>query len=995
MKYYLALLVGLCFSLTSYYQSYLYQSGPQQSVDRQLDLMDKQLFSASLYDAERLLAELSTGPLAQASELNWAISALQLGRPDGVGAMQAYLTDHKGHPSTAIAASLLGDHFFYKKNYTEAIAAYALVPSRMLRTELRAEVLFKLGYSHFLLSNYLRAAQYLDQVKTLPLPIAADALYYSGYIALEQGNIDQSIKDLSEAEKSPFYGAKVPFLLTGLYYQQGDYAKAIAYASPLLASGQPLEQKELIHLYLAEAHYASKDFLKASLQYEAFVLSKQGDLSREEAYKAGISFFEVKDYAKATDYLKVAASGVVVDPIGQAASYYLGHAYVQVANYPFAATSFQTAAGATFHPQLQEESLFNLAKIQLQRGNFQLGVNSLDSYLDTYPKGKNFSDAEALLSDALINSTDYLRAMEQMDKLRSKSPRIQQAYQKVAYFQAMMYYRDKKYEQALSMLFKSQSYPSSKDLLAETHFWQGEIYSVQGALADAKLAYTAALKDALGTSSIALKAQYGLGYAHFNTQVYDKAADNFQAYLDGLGSKKSQNGEDALLRLGDCQYVQKKFDQAAATFLQAIEEGNAASDYAHFQLAVVYNYQNKNEAAQEKLSQLIQSFPNSIYLEEALYQRGQVYLEELRYPEATKAFSELIASKPNSPFLPFALEGRAVANFSQQRYSETVADYKLILDNHPSSDNAETALKGLQEALSLQDNSEEFGEYLQAYKKANPDAGTVQALEYESATSLYLAKKFQQSAKAFENFLRAYPESGQKNEALYFAADSYLQMGEESKSRDLFILLEKQPPSPYRVKALQQLGKMELAKGNFSEALVYLVPIVQQTRSRLEEADVIQGILAAHFGLGNHAEVINSADQLIALGDVKPGMVPKARLAKGKSQRALGKNAEAEDSYGFLIQEYTTEEAAEALLLLAQRFQEKGDFVGSNELIFDYSEGFSGFDYWYGHLFLLLADNYIQLNEEFQAKATLQSILDQSTNAAVKEKAAAVLKTLN
>jgi tetratricopeptide (TPR) repeat protein len=197
------------------------------------------------------------------------------------------------------------------------------------------------------------------------------------------------------------------------------------------------------------------------------------------------------------------------------------------------------------------------------------------------------------------------------------------------------------------------------------------------------------------------------------------------------------------------------------------------------------------------------------------------------------------------------------------------------------------------------------------------------------------------------------------------------------------------------VKALQQLGKLALAKGNFSEVLSYLEPIAQQTRSKLEEAEVIQGIMNAHFGLKNYAKAITSADQLIALGDVMPGMLPKARLVKGKSQRALGQNKEAEDSFGFLIQEYTTEEAAEALLLLAQRYQEKGDFVGSNELIFDYSEGFAGFDYWYGSLFLLLADNYIQLGEEFQAKATLQSILDQSTNAAVKEKAAAVLKTLN
>ena len=993
MKYYLVLLVSLCTSVTAFSQSSIYQTGAQQSMDRQLDLMDKHLFSASLYDSERLLSQMLTPEQAQAATLNRAISALQLERPDGVGGIQSYLAAHEGHPSVAVAAILLGNHFFYKNKYTDAIAAYALVPIRLMQPEPGAEVLFKLGYSHFQLKNYQQATQYFDQVKSLGLPISADALYYSGYIAMEQGNMDQAIKELTAAEQTSFYAAKVPYLLTGLYYQQGSYAKAIAYASPLLASGQSLDQKETIHLYLAEAYYLSKDFLKASQQYDAFILAKQGELSLEEMYKAGISFFEVAQYARATDYLKVAASGV--DPIAQAASYFLGHAYLKLANYPFAATSFQAAASSSFNPQIQEEAVFNLAKTQFQRGSFQLGINSLDGYLDTYPNGKNYIEAETLLSDALINSTDYLRAMEQMDQLRSKSAGIQQAYQKVAYFQAISYYRDKKYEQALSLLTKSQRYPASKDLLAETYFWQGEIYSVQGAFEKAIESYSEALKGISQTSLNFLKAQYGLGYAFFNTRDYGKAAENFQAYLDKLGNTKAQNGEDALLRLGDCQYVQKKFDLAATTFLQAIKEGNTGADYAHFQLAMVYNYQNKNEEALEKLAQLIQSFPTSLYLEDALYQRGQVYLEELRYSEAANAFSELITSKPNSPFLPFALEGRAVANFSQQRYTETVADYKLILDNHPAADNAETALKGLQEALALQENSEEFGEYLQAYKNANPGIGTIESLEYESAKNLYLAKKFEQAAKALENYLRGYPESGQKSEALYFAADSYGQVGEQSKAISLFKLLEQEPPSPYRIRASQQLGKIELANENFNEALRYLVPIAQQTRSQLEEADVLNGIMAAHFGLANYDQAITYAEQLIALGGIVPAIVPRALLVKGKSQRSLGQHSEAEDSFGFLIQEYVSEEAAEALFLQALRYQEKGDFVGSNELIFDYSEGFSAFDYWYGSLFLLLADNYIKLGETFQAKATLQSILEQSTNAVVKEKAADKLKNLN
>ena len=993
MKYYLVLLAGLGFTLESFSQSSLYQTSPQPVLDRAAILYDQQAFAASFYDNTQLLAKDLTGSQKKQAALQQALSALQMDRPDGLGLVKQFVQDYAGEPSVAHAAIALGDYYFYKKRYAEAIAGYVLAPLGLVNRELRADVTFKLGYSFFQQKEYAKAAIYLDQVKNGSTPVESDALYYSGYIAMEQGNTPQAIQELQLASKSPFYATKVPFLLTSLYYQEGKYADAIAYAAPLLASKTALDQKESIHLYLAEAYYASKDFANAAQQYEAFSSFQKGELSTKENYKAGISFFETKTYPKASEYLKLAALG---EPdVAQAASYYLGHAYVQQGNFPFALTSFQVAAASSVDLGIQEEALFNLAKINLQRGNFQVAVNSLDEYLTNYPRGTRATEVETLLSDALLNSSDYLRVLDQLDRLKSKSPRIQEAYQKVAFYQAMIYYRDQKLEQAIAYLTKSQVFPSDKNLLGETYFWKGEIYSAQDELGQAIPAYQNALKQISSTSEYALKASYGLGYAYFNAQEYGSAEVQFEAYRTTQRNKREPSYQDALLRLGDCYFVQKKFPEAEKTFSQAIEAEIEGQDYAHLQLAVVTNYQGKNQQAIEQLNLLISNFPSSAYVEDAFYQKGQLYLEEMRYEEAITAFSELISTRSNSPFMPFALEGRAVANYSLQRYSQTIADYKVILEDHPLAENSEAALKGLQETLAVQEKSEEFGEYLQSYKKANPDAGSVQSLEYEAAKNLYLDQKYAQAAKALENYLRAYPESGQKSEALYFAGDSYKQIGEVSKARELFKLLEQQAPSPYRVKALQQLGKIELEGKNFAEALRYLEPIAQQTRTQVEEVEVMLGILDAHFGLGNYSQAIGAAEKLIALGDILPGTTPKALLIKGKSQRALNQNSEAEDSFGLLLQEYTTVEAAEALLLLALRYQEKGDYVGSNELIFDYSESFSAYDYWYGSMFLLLAENYIQLGEVFQAKATLQSILDQSTDATVKEKAASTLKSLN
>lgn len=992
MKYFLVLLAGLGFTLESFSQSSLYQSSAQLGLDRAAHLYEQQLFAASLYYNTKLLTTGLDFSQQKQAELQRALAAIQLDRPDGLGLVKKFIQEYEGQPAVATAAIFLGNYYFFKNRYPEAIEAYALAPIGLVNKNSRADVAFKQGYSYFQLKDYAAAASYLDQVKELTIPLAADALYYSGYIAMEQGNNQQAIRELQLAAKSEFYSSKVPYLLTSLYYKEGNYAEAIGYATPLINSGKSFDQQETIHLFLAESHYALKEFRNAADQYNSFISFKKGELTKEEYYKAGISFFETKSYQKAGEFLKVAALG---NPdIAQAASYYLGHTYVQQGNFAYALTSFQVASASSIDPGIQEEALFNLAKINLQRGNFQLAVNTLDDYLNSYPQGKRFGEVETLLSDALLNSSDYLRVMEQLDKLKSKSPRLQQAYQKVAYYQALIYYRDQKFEQALSYFTKSQNYPADRSLLAESYFWKGEIYSAQDAFVEAIDSYKLAIKQTSSSDPYFLKATYGLGYAYFNSQAYESAEQQFQTYRNSQRNKNEAAFQDALLRLGDCYFAQKKFAQAEATFSEAIDQKVVGQDYAHLQLAVVTNYQGKNQAAVEQLNLLLSNFPTSVYLEDAFFQKGQIYLEELRYEEAITAFSELIRERPNSPFLPYALEGRAVANYSMQRFSQTQSDYKKILEEHPLAENSEAALKGLQEALTVQDKAGEFGEYLQTYKNTNPNTGSVQTLEYESAKSLYLSQKFPQAAKALDSYLRAYPESAQKNEALYFAADAYKQAGDVERAFDLFKLMEQQPASPYRVKSLQQLGNIALAREDFSEALRYFTSIVGQSRSPLDEAEVTQGMMNSYFSLEDYQKAISAANQLLAQVELIPGSVAEALLVKGKSQRYLGQNSEAEDSFGLLIQESTTEEAAEALYLLALQYQEKGDFKGSNELVFDYSTPFSDFDYWYGSMFLLLADNYLKLGEVFQAKATLQSVIDQSTDATVKEKAVATLKSL-
>ena len=93
MKHYLVLLACLGIGVEAFSQSTLYQTSPQQVLDHQLELFDKQLFSATLYDNSRLLNQNLTGEQQKSVELHRAMAALQLESPDGPGLMKSYILD--------------------------------------------------------------------------------------------------------------------------------------------------------------------------------------------------------------------------------------------------------------------------------------------------------------------------------------------------------------------------------------------------------------------------------------------------------------------------------------------------------------------------------------------------------------------------------------------------------------------------------------------------------------------------------------------------------------------------------------------------------------------------------------------------------------------------------------------------------------------------------------------------------------------------------------
>jgi TolA-binding protein len=102
---------------------------------------------------------------------------------------------------------------------------------------------------------------------------------------------------------------------------------------------------------------------------------------------------------------------------------------------------------------------------------------------------------------------------------------------------------------------------------------------------------------------------------------------------------------------------------------------------------------------------------------------------------------------------------------------------------------------------------------------------------------------------------------------------------------------------------------------------------------------------------------------------------------------ARGDLESAKDEFLNTLNAARDENGAEAKYLLGKLFYDQKEYQRSIETLISLNKDFSEYEDWVGKSYLLLADNYLALNNVFQAKGTLQSLVDQFPLQNVKEAA--------
>ena len=999
---FLTLLIGWLPALTALAQRTQSHAEPDYHYRNGLELFEKANYAASRYEFRQYLEPrrgdgsqtlLNTGDQnAVDAEYYIALTSLYVDEPGAELLVDRFVKNHSQHPKAGQLYGDLGTYYYNRQDYTKAIDFLEKAVAQGGSNSQQTGFKYQLALSYYNTQNLQQALPLLNQVKLDPNSTDAPAAsYYAGVINFRNRNFGEAVSDFRRVENNPTYQAQVPAWIAQALYRQNKFDELLAYTEPLLRRNNGAGMSE-VALFTAEVLYQQNQFAKAIPYYQQYIKLAGAKAPAAVKFRYGQSLFRTAAYAEAIEQLKTVAGGK--DTTAQYAAYTLGVSYLQTQNPAYALNAFDQAGRLSFNPAIQEESKFNHAKLQLDQNNGADAVKELTAFLKQYPSSKFENEANELVSEAYFASNNYPAAIAYIEGLKRRTPRINATYQRLTYNQGVNDFNAERYQQAVANLDKSLKFPTDNELQQAAQFWKAEAYSAGKQYDTAIPLYASIAKS--GAGNYPTRSLYALGYAYYNKKDYTRALPYFRDFVNqGASIPDKAQLQDATIRLADVYFVNKQYENAIRAYDQAIAQNAPDKDYAAYQKAVILSYVGRDAEAKAQFDAVQRQFPESRFVDESLLQRANVDFEKGDYAASIQGFTKLIQDKPKSTLVPAALLKRAIAYGNLQQYDPAVADYKRILDNYGSSEQAQSALLGIQNTLNDAGRPEEFSQVLGSYKKTNPGSTDVERVQFENARNIYANGNYQQAIQSMLTFMQEYPNSPSTNAARYYLAESYRQTNDATNALKFYNMVVTDGQSDYVVRSATRAAELETKQQNFPRAVNNYRLIIGRATNKAEQITAQLGLMDTYFAFPKPDSAAAVARDILAAGNVVLGAQNRAQLMLGKVALGKADYKTAQADFEKTIALAKDINGAEAQYRLGEILYKQKKHKESIAAMLKFNEQFGEFDYWKGKAFILVADNNIALDEKTQAKAVLNSIIENSSDETIIAEAKQKLATIN
>jgi TolA-binding protein len=803
---------------------------------------------------------------------------------------------------------------------------------------------------------------------------AAAAKYYYAHILYGEKNYETALVDFLKLEKNETFGPVVPYYIAQIYFLQGKYETVITYAPSLLDSAVTRRAPEIARI-LGESYYRTNRY-KEAIPYLKKYEKATGSLSRQDNYEMGFAHYKMNEYEDAVNYfLRV---GNLDDSLEQNAYYHIGDAYLKMNSKQNALNAFGLASKLDFDKGIQEDALFNYAKLsyELAFNPYNEAIKAFQKYIKEFPGAPHVDEAYTYLANVFITTKSYKEALDAIESIKVLTPELKAVHQKVAYYRGIDLYNNMQYTDAIKAFDRSNTYLFDKNIRAASIYWKGESYFRLGNYPEAADSYIDYISEpgAIGKPELS-DANYNVGYCYYKLKDYPNSILWFRKFVTFKPQLSPKKTNDALNRIADGYFMQRDFANAADYYDQSYKMKLLDADYALFQKGLANGVLKKYSAKIADMSAFISSFPKSPYLQRAKFELAQTYYTDNQNEIALKSFRDFIDEYPNSAYINTCLSKIGLIYYAKKD-DENALNYfeKLVMRDKKATEAGEaiTTVKDI-----LKGDPERLSNWLAKVGASIPQR-ELDSLTYTNGYNHYRDQNCGAVVADFEKYIKAFPDGMSILQANYFKAECDAKLGNTDAALAEYAYVIARPKSEFTIPSLLRASDIAYRKGGYERAIEFFKQLDEQAENPKDKNYAIIGLMRSSYDLKNFTDAAMYANRVLKIENVSTELTNEAHYDLAMSALQVPDNDMALAEFRAVANSSKAEIGAESQYHIAEILYNKQDYKGSKKVVFDLIGGDGEYPYWVTKAMIVLSDDYVALKDNFQAKGMLKGIIDES-----------------
>jgi TolA-binding protein len=904
-----------------------------------------------------------------------ALCALELENDDAQSMLLRFIKEHPENPLVKLAYYQIGRSYSRKEQFTEAIEWFNKISADDLNGEENTEYKFRKGYAYFETNDYKKAQELFSEVKGRRSQFTDDATYYFAYIAYMNKDYHLALANFQRLRNSKKYEASYPYYIAAVYFLDNRYDDVLNYAIPIINRTHQQNEREMLRL-IAASYFAKAKYPEAAQYYTRF---ENEDLGRtqntQDSYEMGYTFYKVGNYPKAASELEKLQQQN--DIFSENGDYTLGDVFLKMNDKQSARSAYFLASKLGFDKQLQEDALYEYAKLSYELDYNQQALDATRLYLKNYPASQRTDEMKILLGEELLNSHNYAEAVDILEPIPHKSPSAIAAYQKVTYYRGLEFYNERAFENAIGIFLRSLRYPVDSRIATLATYWMAEsMYEVRKY--DESVATFRKFLDMPDApeTSVYNYANYALAYAAFYGQKYKTAATYFQKFLDGE-EKDPATVNDAITRLGDSYFVMKNYPRALDFYNRIIDRRSQGQDYALFQRGMIEGLQGAPEQKISTLQDVLTKYPKSDYADDASFEIAYTYYLQNDTLKAKQSMLNMIQMYPTSSYVPRALVTIGLIDYNAGDDDLAIQSFKRVVADYSSTDQAQQALKEIEKIYTDKGDGQSFINYAATVPIANYTQADQENIMYTAAHNLYLRGDWQGTVGAVNAYFDKFPDKPIYDKgARFIRAQSLVNLNRTDEAINDYNVILNDWTSDYTEQSLIAMAKLYIAQKKYNEAVAFLKKLEINSEYKADYTFAINNLLLCYAEMQMPDDALNYVAEIRQNEKSSQEDKFKTGLYAGYAYLEKGDTTTAVREFNYTVANTKTVAAAEAKYNIARIQFLKRHYKESQKTCFELVKDLPNYDYWVTKTFILLADDYVAMKDNFQAKATLQSVID-------------------